>query len=183
MKNLKLKNLFVLFLVILTTSVACNLLKPEEPTIFTGNPEKEFLGIPWGCNLENLNNILDKSAFPTKFLKVDSHSFLKTYQYQGNHRLPNAKYSVFMFSSGKLVDIGVLFFAESENDARHLFDKLKEKMKEELGKVAGVDFEKYDKVRIFYGNKGDMSFSLEYGGELIDMSNTSVILSAKKRSL
>jgi len=41
------RNIFLLslFLAILTSSVACNLLIPEEPMIFTGNPEEEFLSV------------------------------------------------------------------------------------------------------------------------------------------
>lgn len=179
-------NIFLvgLSLAMLTSFVACNLLITEEPMIFTGNPESEFLGIPWGCHFEKLQELLDESPFPTKFKKVDCHPSMTTYQYRGNHRLPDAKYSAFIFWKGKLVDIGVFFFTESENDAKYLFDKLKEKLKKELEKVVldrvvGIEDEEKNGVRIIHGTRGHMSFSLEYGGHLIDGSSNSVILSAK----
>lgn len=185
MKTLNFKIFLLgLFLTILTSSVACNRLIPEEPMIFTGNPEEEFLGVPWGCSFEELQSILDKSPFPTKFKKVNCNPSMTTYQYGGNHRLPDAKYSAFIFWKGKLVDIGVFFFSESENHAKYLFDKLKEKMKKELEKVVldrvvGIEDEEKNGVRIIHGTRGHMSFSLEYGGHLIDGSSNSVILSAK----
>jgi hypothetical protein len=155
----------------------------EKPMIFTGNPEKEFLGIPWGCSFEELQKILDESPFPTKFMKVNCDPSMTTYQYKGNNRLPDAKYSAFMFWKGKLSNIGVFFFAESENHAKYLFDKLKEKMRKELEKVVldrvvGIEDERKNGARIIHGNRGHMSFSLEYGGHLIDSSSKSVILSA-----
>jgi hypothetical protein len=54
MKTLRF-NIFLLSLslVILMSSYACTLLIPEEPKIFTGDPEKEFLGVPWGIVLKN----------------------------------------------------------------------------------------------------------------------------------
>ena len=149
--------------------------------IFTGNPESEFLGIPWGCHFEKLQELLDESPFPIKFKKVDCHPPVTTYQYRGNHRFPDAEYSAFIFWKGKLVDIGVFFFTESENDAKYLFDKLKEKMKKELDKVVDIEVEEFGATRLFYGSRGNMSFSLEYGGHLIDGSSNSVILSAKTR--
>lgn len=186
MKKLTLNAFFLgLSLAILTSFVACNLLMPEEPKIFTGNPEKEFLGVPWGCSFEELQRILDESPFPTTFKDVHCAPSLTTYQYKGNHRLPHAKYSVFMFLHGKLVDISVFFFTEHENDAKYVFDKLKEKMKKELDKVPldsvmGIKDKEKDGLRIIWGNRGHMSFGLEYGGHLRDGSSNSVILSAKK---
>jgi len=163
------------------------LLIDEKPMIFTGDPEVEFLGITWGCSFEELQEVLDKGPFPIKFKEVDCDpSGITTYQYRGNHRLP-AKYSAFMFSKGKLVNIGVFFFTESENDAKYLFDKLKEKMKKELEKVVldwvvGIKDKEKDGVRFVFGNRGHMSFELQYGGNLIDGSEKSVILSAKTQN-
>jgi hypothetical protein len=156
----------------------------EKPLIFTGNPEKEFLGIPWGCSFEELQKILDESPLPTKFMKVNCDPSITTYQYKGNHRLPDAKYSVFIFLKGKLSDISVFFFTESETHAKYLFDKLKEKMKKELKKVVldwvvGIEDEGKNRVRIILGSRGHMYFSLEYGGHLRDGSRNSVILGAK----
>ena len=191
------RNIFLLslFLAILTSSYACMLLIDDEPMIFTGDPEEEFLGIPWGCGFEELQEVLDKGPFPIKFKEVDCDpSRMTTYQYRGNHRLP-AKYSAFMFSKGKLVNIGVFFFDKSANGAKYTFDKLKEQMKKELDelkeetkkeldRVYGIEDEKDSVVELhrgIWGSKGEMSFSLEYGGNLIDGSDTSVILSAEQR--
>jgi len=168
------------------------LLIDEEPMIFTGDPEEEFLGIPWGCSFEELQEVLDKGPFPIKFKKVDCHQAMNTYSYRGNHRLP-AKYSWFIFSRGKLVDIGVVFFEKSTNGAKYKFDKLKEQMrreldklkedtKKELDRVYGIKDEKDSVVELhrhIWGSKGEMFFSFEYGGNLIDGSDNSVILSAK----
>jgi hypothetical protein len=156
----------------------------EKPMIFTGKPEKEFLGVPWGCSFEELQKILDESPIPTKFMKVDCDPSMTTYQYKWNHRFPNAKYSAFLFWKGKLSSIYVLFSTENAGDAKYLFDKLKEKMKKELEKVVldwvvGIGDKEKNGVRIIHGNRGQMSFSLEYGGHLIDGSSNSVILSAK----
>ena len=182
------RNIFLLslFLAILTSSYACMLLIDDEPMIFTGDPEEEFLGIPWGCGFEELQEVLDKGPFPIKFKEVDCNpSMMTTYQYRGNHRLP-AKYSAFMFSKGKLVNIGAFFFEKSANGAKYTFDKVKEKMKKELDKVVldkvfGIGDVENNVVRSIWGSKGEMSFSLEYEGNLIDGSDTSVILSAKQR--
>ena len=59
MKTLK-PNIFLLslFLAILASYVACNLLIPEEPMIFTVDPEEEFLDGPWGYSFEELQTIL-----------------------------------------------------------------------------------------------------------------------------
>lgn len=188
------RNIFLLslFLAILSSSYACMLLIDDEPMIFTGDPEEEFLGVPWGCSFEELQKILDESPFPTKFKKVDCDPSITTYQYRGNHRLP-AKHSIFMFWKGKLFNIGVFFFTESENHAKYTFDKLKEQMKKELDelkeetkkeldRVYGIEDEKDSVVELhrhIWGSKGEMSFNLEYGGNLIDGSDTSVILSAR----
>ena len=65
-----------------------------------------------------------------------------------------------------------------------MFDKLKKKMKKELEKVVldrvvGIEDEENDGVRIIHGNRGHMSFGLEYGGHLIEGSSNQVFLSAK----
>jgi hypothetical protein len=176
---------FILFLLslslaILTSSAACMLLKPEKPMILTGNPENEFLGIPWGCSFEELQKILDESPFPTKFMKVDVHGDYTTYEYRGNNNLPYAKYSHFSFWKGKLNIIAVFFTNDTSHLARAHFDDLKKQMKKELEKINGVTIENnYGVAEWFWGKKGDMSFKLEYG-RLAGLSDTTVVLSANK---
>ena len=48
-----------------------------------------------------------------------------------------------------------------------------------LDRVVGIEDEEKNGVRIIHGNRGHMSFGLEYGGHLIDGSSNSVILSAE----
>ena len=49
--------------------------------------------------------------------------------------------------------------------------------------MVGIDDEEDDEIRMIYGNRGEMSFSLEYGGHLIDASSNSVILSARNKDV
>jgi hypothetical protein len=174
-KTLKVKVLLlIIILAILGIAVEYFLHKSKKPTIFTGDPGKEFLSIPWGCSFEDLQKILDESPNPIKFVNVETHGDGATYKYNGNHNLSSAESSAFVFLKGKLVMMHVSFIKESPEATQAEFERLKEKIRVELEKIENVKIN--DLGWGLYVTRGEVSFEFEYGlltggcGTCIDLS-------------
>jgi hypothetical protein len=172
--------LLIIALAILGICVEYFLHTSKKPVIITGDPGKEFLSIPWGCNLEELQKILDGSPSPIKIMSVETHGDVATYKYKGNHRLPSADSSAFVFLKGNLAMIHISFIKESPELAQAEFERLKEKINNELEKIENIKDIRLDDLGWgFYGVRGSMSFELEYG-LLTGGCDTCVVLSARK---
>ncbi|MCF8084073.1 MAG: hypothetical protein K9M96_13340 [Deltaproteobacteria bacterium] len=160
--------------------------------IFTGDPEKEFLGVPWGYSFEELQRILDDPNFPAKLQNIESYRGITTYTFEGNNRFLEHHYgcsisSVYIFRKEKLIDIGVFFWGQNEIQAKNIFRRLRAKIKTELDKVtlddisSGIDDEEGGKesVLLILGRKGNMSFKLVRGSLDVGLSENTILLTAK----
>ena len=132
MKTPKFMAFWVCLALAIFTSSATHGQSHEDPKIFTGKLEDEFLGLHLGCSLEELQRELKKSENPIKLIKKKVVMGMTNYIYSGNHRLNGATKTFFSFWHGKLTIVGVYFITE---EAAKIFDALKIKMEEKYAKM------------------------------------------------